>query len=427
MKLVAGDLGFPVMDCSGPWREGRGYRLPSGRSSGRVALAPSVVSCADLVSLRLENEWLVRICRDYIEALSRAGATLGLSAWIILAECSGVLLEVRSAGPVSAEALRGRRSGPEVGQVLSLQAAGPNPVGLALDRAQVVLMPPPTDGGQGGGKPVMSGMGIPLGESAVPVGCLAILLPPAAQEAVPALLGQALFSARAIDLALVLRHERAANLEIAAGMAHEIRNPLTAVKGFLELTLDHRATLPEYTGIALRELDRAISLLEDYCLFSRAPRITPTQRLNVDGLLSETALVARGLTASGPPVAISYLGSDPDLLVLADPPRIKQILLNLCRNAVEAMPGGGILGLRAAAQEGEVVLEVSDTGVGVPPSEAGRIFEPFYTTKPAGTGLGLAVCRRVAEAHGGRLTFESRPGQGATFRLHLPRCFEAPV
>jgi len=424
MKLVAQDLGFPVLDRSGAWYEGVSG-LRSGRTPGRTPLVPVAVSATDLASLQVENDWLIRTCRDYVDALTRAGTALGLAAWVVLAECSGVLLEVSATTNLTDSGSRdSRRFLPEVGGVLSLQAAGPNPIGLALGQAAVVFLAPGADTGRGARKPVVAGLGIPLGESPVPVACLGILLPHERQDAAQALFGQALFSARAIGLSLILRQERAANLEIAAGMAHEIRNPLTAVKGFLELTLDHRTAIPEYTGVALRELDRAISLLEDYCLFSRAPRITPTQRLVVDGLLAETALVARGLVASGPPVIITYLGCNPDLIVLVDPPRIKQILLNLCRNAVEAMPAGGVLSLRAASQNGEVVLEVSDTGVGVPPSDVGRIFEPFYTTKPAGTGLGLPVCRRVAEAHGGRLTFESRPGQGTTFRVHLPRHLE---
>jgi len=311
---------------------------------------------------------------------------------------------------------------PEAGVILSLALAGPNPVGLALDRVEVVLVPAEGDKGAKG-TPALSGLAVPLGDPAVPVACLAVLFPPRPQAAAQALLGQALFSARAIELALALRHERSANLQVAAGLAHEVRNPLTAVKGFLELTLAHRSEVPQFAGVALRELDRAISLLEDYSLLSRAPKIQPTQPVSVSGLLSEAALVARGLVSAGPEVIIDHADSEPGLQTLADPPRLKQVLLNLCRNAVEAMPEGGILQLRAVRDVREVILEVSDTGVGIPACEMGRIFEPFYTTKETGTGLGLSVCRRIVEAHGGRLTVDSHPGRGATFRVHLPLHF----
>jgi signal transduction histidine kinase len=119
-------------------------------------------------------------------------------------------------------------------------------------------------------------------------------------------------------------------------------------------------------------------------------------------------------------VTIDYRHSAPGLTLLGDPQRLKQVLLNLCRNAIEAMPAGGLLTLRARCQDGEVVLEVSDTGVGIPADALERVFEPFYTTKEAGTGLGLAVCRRIVEAHGGRLSVRSQPDRGTTIQVHLP-------
>ncbi len=417
MKLLAQDLGFSLAEVPGPWLVG----VAPSWAWGKIAPGGEV-SAPDLTSLQVENDWLIKTCRDYVEALARAGNALGLDGWVVVSECSGVILEAGALAAAGGKSERRSYRVPAVGQAFSFRVAGVNPISLALDQAGVALLPPDEGTGRapGGTTGITKGLGVPLGEPPVPLGCLAVLVPDHPQEACQALFGQALFSARAINLALALRQERQANLEVAAGMAHEIKNPLTAVKGFLELTLAHRMEVPEYAGVALRELDRAISLLEDYCLFSRGPRIIPTQAVALDGLLAEAALVARGLVASGPPVTVASLGADPDLFIHADPPRIKQVLLNLCRNAVEAMPGGGVLTLGGRAEGGEVVIEVSDTGVGVPPSMAGRIFEPFYTTKQTGTGLGLAVCRRVVEAHGGRITLTSQPGQGTTFQVRLP-------
>jgi len=411
VRLVARDLGFEVAGDRDRWRSERVVLSP-GRSMG----GPLKVTAGDLSSLRAENDVLIRTCCEYLGALARAGTSLGLGGWVVLSETSGVVLEMAviegvpasCGGPV-----------PEPGLVLSLQAAGLNPVGLALHTGAVAVVPPDVQSGRRGGRR-LHGLGVPLGRTAVPVGCLAVLLAGGTPSAAVALMGQALFSARTVELSLALRRERLDNLRAAASLAHEVKNPLAAVKGFLQLALADEDGVPKYAGVALRELDRAIGLLEDFSLFSCAPRITPDREVSVDGLLSEAALLARGLVAGGPPVVIDYEDSGSEAKVLADPKRLKQVILNLCRNAVDAMPHGGRLSLRAKTDNGEVIIEVSDTGCGIPPSELGRIFEPFYTTKEAGTGLGLPVCRRIVEAHGGRITVESQPGRGTTLRVHLP-------
>ena len=118
-----------------------------------------------------------------------------------------------------------------------------------------------------------------------------------------------------------------------------------------------------------------------------------------------------------------------------EPAQIQQVLINLLINARQAMPQGGVVRLRVgtAAAGRRVELSVSDNGVGIAPADLRRIFEPFYSTKKepdaggqGGTGLGLAVCRDIIEAHHGRLRAESRPGQGSTFTIILPACPETP-
>jgi signal transduction histidine kinase len=107
--------------------------------------------------------------------------------------------------------------------------------------------------------------------------------------------------------------------------------------------------------------------------------------------------------------------------VLLDPEIIHRVLDNIVRNAIDSMPNGGVLTV-AAGRDGDVVeLRVSDTGVGIPEGVRDRVFEPFYTTKSKGTGLGLAYCRRGVEAHGGSITFDSLEGEGTTFKVRLPR------
>jgi two-component system sensor histidine kinase HydH len=107
--------------------------------------------------------------------------------------------------------------------------------------------------------------------------------------------------------------------------------------------------------------------------------------------------------------------------IRADRDRIKQVLLNLVLNAIEAMPTGGRLTLGAAASSAALTLRVTDTGSGIPPELLPRVFEPYVTTKTRGLGLGLAIARRIVEAHGGRIEAESQVGQGTSFRVTLPR------
>jgi signal transduction histidine kinase len=110
--------------------------------------------------------------------------------------------------------------------------------------------------------------------------------------------------------------------------------------------------------------------------------------------------------------------------VLADVAQLRQLLLNLVRNAREAMPGGGALCVTTRGGEGAVEIEVRDSGPGIEPSRLQRIFDPFFTTKERGTGLGLAMAQEIAQEHGGQLTCESAVGSGTTFILRLPALVE---
>jgi signal transduction histidine kinase len=217
---------------------------------------------------------------------------------------------------------------------------------------------------------------------------------------------------------------------LAGGIVHELNNALTPILNYAKLGL--RNPDPEYRRRAFEKIldaaQRASAITGGVLGLARprADRIEPTDlvRLVEEVLLLVNKDLSRGrvhvdFQTEGRPHARVY------------PAQIQQVLLNLIINARQAMPRGGTVRVRvgqdAAGRYSEV--SVADTGVGIAPADLRRIFEPFFTTKTGpddsgqgGTGLGLAVCRDIVEAHHGRLRAESRPGQGTTFTLRLPAC-----
>lgn len=216
---------------------------------------------------------------------------------------------------------------------------------------------------------------------------------------------------------------------LALGLAHEIRNPLNAA--VLELHLLGRAInrmedpatrepMRRRVDVVEGEIRRLERLLTEFLELARprAPQREPVDlgRVAADVFeLEAQAMIARGVTLER---ALSS-----DVMVLGDVEKLKQVVLNVVVNALDAMTEGGAL--RAVLTEdeaaGEAALAITDTGPGVDPRILAEIFDPFFTTKPAGTGLGLALVRKIVEQHGGRVALQSRPGEGTTVRVVLPR------
>ena len=168
--------------------------------------------------------------------------------------------------------------------------------------------------------------------------------------------------------------------------------------------------------MASQEIERITTLLHEYRSFARPHRLelqpTELRRILEEVLAPNVA----SYTAAGIRVQTEFEESLP--LVHVDQERIKQVILNLCKNAVEAMPAGGVLTCRAHQSADRVVFEVSDTGIGVP--EGMDVFQLFSTTKTDGTGLGLAIVQQIVSEHGGAIDYMSTLGEGTTFRLSLP-------
>jgi signal transduction histidine kinase len=166
------------------------------------------------------------------------------------------------------------------------------------------------------------------------------------------------------------------------------------------------------------EIDRLGSVVSSLLSFARPPRLAPRE-VAVEALFEQALLLARPeLEAKEIRVVRAQSGALPQ--VRADSDLIVQVLLGLLSNAADAVPRGGEVRLDAHAEHDVVEIGVADSGPGVPENLRGRVFEPFFTTRDKGTGLGLAVARQIVEAHAGRIDVAERPGGGALFRISLP-------
>ena len=224
------------------------------------------------------------------------------------------------------------------------------------------------------------------------------------------------------------RADRLAALgQLAAGIAHEIRNPLAAISGcvqMLQAEATPSARPQRLLDIVVRETDRLKLITGQFLDFARARPGGP-QPCPLGPILEEVVALLSRSQDRHPDTEVELEAATLDELgVLADPDQLKQIFWNLSLNAFEAMPGGGRLVIRAfARREGDDpwgIVEFADAGGGIPAEVLERIFDPFYTTKENGTGLGLYIARKIAEGFGGTITVENRAGLGATFRVVLP-------
>ncbi|MCM3627850.1 ATP-binding protein [Paenibacillus glycanilyticus] len=209
--------------------------------------------------------------------------------------------------------------------------------------------------------------------------------------------------------------------QLAAGVAHEIRNPLTALKGFTQLL--HRRTADQnrqYFAMMLTELERINYIVGEFMLLSKPHQWQQMNHCNMASLLDDIVPIMES-QAIITNVSISAEKS-PDLpIVLCDANQIKQVLVNLMKNAIEAMPGGGELHVHMKKDhKGHIVIDIIDQGIGIPQHVIDRLGEPFYTTKDTGTGLGLTVCFKIIQAHGGSLSISSEPNVGTTATIRLP-------
>lgn len=222
---------------------------------------------------------------------------------------------------------------------------------------------------------------------------------------------------------------------MAAGLAHEIKNPLAGIKVSMEV-LSSESSLPEEDkGVILgviEEIRRIESLMKSLLNFAKPPK-PKMMTAYVNNILDTTINFSLKYhsTASNSSNGISIAKDfDPSLPpTVADPMQLQQVFLNLLLNATAAMPDGGTLSVKTSYDAGEdaIRIEISDTGKGIDKAIMDKIFQPFFTTRSKGTGLGLAMSKQLIEQHGGAITAENRPEGGSTFRITLPVVKEEEV
>lgn len=218
----------------------------------------------------------------------------------------------------------------------------------------------------------------------------------------------------------------AALTTLAAGVAHEIKNPLASIRiqlGIIRRILEKNCTKKTesiFHNISLveQEIDRLNSIVVDF-LFAVRPMDITLILDRAEEVIDEVVELMRHEAEDQHIRIVTQIEPNlPDVMI--DRKNLKQALLNIVKNAIAAMPDGGVLTISASVKNDELQIAVSDTGIGIPEELMTKIFEPYFTTKESGTGLGLTITFKIVKEHNGEITVESTPSKGSTFTIHLP-------
>jgi len=208
--------------------------------------------------------------------------------------------------------------------------------------------------------------------------------------------------------------------ELAAGMAHEIRNPLTTVKGFLQVSKQNGYNVADYYDIIMHEIKRMSDLTVEFLQFSKPSAHRPSLVSIQECVQAAVQLTESEITRSGHQLQLQC--EEMPLFAFLEKDKIIQVLVNIVRNGIEAMEdkGGGTLSIAVFPRGEYGLVDVSDTGGGIADEHLERLFQPFFSTKSKGTGLGLSISQKLITEHGGYISVRSKVGVGTTFTIRLP-------
>ncbi|WP_226682427.1 ATP-binding protein [Sutcliffiella horikoshii] len=229
-----------------------------------------------------------------------------------------------------------------------------------------------------------------------------------------------------LNMQMQLQHElqRSEKLkvvsELAASVAHEVRNPMTSTRGFLQLMSQDgnlNSSQKRYIDISIEELDRAQSIIQDYLSLAK-PNKQGMDRVNVSKeLVHVVQLMSTYTTFNNTTISHEI---EEGLYIKANKDELKQVLINLIKNAIEAIDKDGTVTVKASSFRGMVVIKIMDDGVGMTPQQVERLGTPFYSTKDKGTGIGLTISFQIIELLQGKIDVTSEVGKGSIFSIKLP-------
>ncbi|WP_164985241.1 ATP-binding protein [Ammoniphilus sp. CFH 90114] len=207
---------------------------------------------------------------------------------------------------------------------------------------------------------------------------------------------------------------------LAASTAHEIRNPLTGIKGLTTLLSERHKNEQDqfYFSVIQQEIDRINTIVSEFLVLGK-PTVQVTKDINISDVLGELVPIMES-EAHLFNVELSYTSTPAPLWVRCSKDHLKQVILNIAKNALEAMPNGGTLSIGMNQVKDQCILVITDTGDGIPEDVLKKIFHPFFTSKKHGTGLGLVICKRILEMYNGSITIHSTRGQGTKVEITLP-------
>lgn len=234
---------------------------------------------------------------------------------------------------------------------------------------------------------------------------------------------------RKLEEEVRIKDRMAAVGELAAGIAHEIGNPLAAISGSVQILAKSPPERPEHRkllDILLKESQRLDRTIKGFLQFAR-PKERSAVRFDVARLLTENFELLRNSQEVSPHHRLELDLDPPVAPIVADPDQVSQIFWNLARNALRAMPDGGVLRVTGRYRDHRYVLQVSDSGRGMSDEERAKLFQPFKSFFDGGTGIGMAIVYRIVHEHGGRLAVDSQPGGGTTITVELPAAESAPA